>query len=137
MNYDRPDASSSQAPNRTRGYGKVIDRREENKAPLNSGDAEAKTPVELCVLLWPQTGRAAELVAYEDKVLQLIPDHAGKVIQRARSRGDGNDPLEIQVLSFPTEDAFNSFMADHRRVALRDERERAIARTDVIRVTLS
>jgi uncharacterized protein (DUF1330 family) len=90
----------------------------------------------LCVLLWPNDGRERDLIAYEDRVLPLLADHGGRVIQRARSSGEGNDPLEVHVLSFPDEDAFNAYMRDDRRVALTAQRDEAIARTEVIRVTL-
>jgi hypothetical protein len=59
-----------------------VNSRKDNDLAIDRGGAEAKTPVELCILLWPRKGRAAELVAYEDKVLQLIPDHGGTVMQR-------------------------------------------------------
>ena len=45
-------------------------------------------------------------------------------------------PLEIQLLEFPTARAVAEFMADGRRQALADERDRAIARTEVIDVQL-
>jgi hypothetical protein len=93
--------------------------------------------IHLCVLLWPRTGREADLVAYEDRVLQFLADYGATVIQRARSQGDGSDPLEIQLLSFPNEDALREFMTDDRRVAMTEERDRAIERTDVIRVAIS
>jgi hypothetical protein len=34
-------------------------------------------------LLWPHPGTADALIAYEDKVLPLVTDHGGKVMQRA------------------------------------------------------
>ena len=50
----------------------------------------------LCVLLWAREGQAAALVEYEDQVLQLISEHGGTVLQRARTTGTDGDPLEIQ-----------------------------------------
>jgi uncharacterized protein (DUF1330 family) len=92
--------------------------------------------VNLCVLLWAREGREKELVAYEDRVLPLLRDHGGRVLQRTRSAGAAGDPLEVHVLEFPSEDALSAYTDDPRRMAMKDERERAIARTQVLRVEL-
>ena len=90
----------------------------------------------LCVLLWAQPGAADALVAYEDRVLDLVPGHGGRVLQRARSNGTDGQPLEIQLLEFPSTAALDDYMKDGRRLSLSDERDRAIARTHVIDVEL-
>jgi uncharacterized protein (DUF1330 family) len=92
-------------------------------------------PVMLCVLLWANDGERERLVAYEDAVLALLADHGGRVLQRLRTPGGSDEPLEIHVLEFPSEAALEAYMQDDRRVALADDRTRAIARTDVLRVT--
>jgi uncharacterized protein (DUF1330 family) len=93
--------------------------------------------VELCVLLWAHPGQEQGLVAYEDRVLALVPAHGGTVLQRARSSGEGGHPLEVQFYRFPSEDALQSYLADDRRVALAAERDRVVARTESLRVTFS
>ena len=90
----------------------------------------------LCVLLWTRPGADDALTAYEDRVLGLVPEHGGRVLQRARSSGADGQPLEIQFLEFPSAEALGRYMADERRTVLADERDRAIARTDVIEVEL-
>jgi uncharacterized protein (DUF1330 family) len=90
----------------------------------------------LCVLLWTRPGADDALTAYEDRVLSLVPEHGGQVLQRARSSGADGQPLEIQLLEFPSAEALGRYMADERRTVLADERDRAIARTDVIEVEL-
>ena len=92
--------------------------------------------ITLCVLLWAQEGCEQALSAYEDLVLQLVPDHGGAVVQRARSIGANGQPLEIHVLAFPSEQKLSEYMTDDRRVALTADRDQAIARTEVIRVEL-
>jgi uncharacterized protein (DUF1330 family) len=102
-------------------------------------------PRTLCVLLWAQPGAQAALFAYEDRVLRLVPDHGGRVVQRAqvsgvqRGRGRGADgqPAEIQFLDFPSQAALDAYMADPRRTALAADRDRAIARTEIIDVELA
>jgi uncharacterized protein (DUF1330 family) len=90
----------------------------------------------MCVLLWAKPDADDALIAYEDCVLDLVPEHGGKVLNRARSSGADGQPLEIQLLEFPSAAALSGYMTDSRRVALTDDRERAIAKTDVIDVEL-
>jgi hypothetical protein len=92
--------------------------------------------VTLCVLLWAREGHEADLIAYEDQVLPLLPDHGGRVVQRARTSGAAGEPLEVHFLQFPTEGALDSYMRDERRATLLDLRETAVARTQVLRVDL-
>lgn len=96
--------------------------------------AASDGPVELCVLLWAQPGHEDGLVAYEDRVLALVPAHGGAVLQRARSTGEAGHPLEVQFYRFPSEAALQAYLADDRRVALAAERDRVVARTEFIRV---
>ena len=88
------------------------------------------------MLLWARPGQDEALAAYEDRVLALVPEHGGQVLQRARSDGAGGQPLEVQVLTFPSADALAAYMDDQRRTALAADRDRAIARTEVINVEL-
>lgn len=90
----------------------------------------------LCVLLWPTPGHEKALSAYEDEVLALLGDHGARVVQRVRSVEAGDGPLEVQVIELPDEQALAAFMSDPRRVASADERDRVIARTDIMRVNL-
>ena len=96
----------------------------------------------LCVLLWPNPGMESGLIAYEDKVLGFAAEYGGQVIQRARNTGTDdhareNQPLEIQTLRFPSSQAVQRFMADDRRQALAEERDRVIAMTEIIEVQLA
>ena len=98
----------------------------------------------LCVLLWAHPGAEAALAAYEDRVLRLVPDHGARVVQRARVSGgqrarvSGGDrqPAEIQLLEFPSAAALEAYMGDPRRTVLAADRDRVIARTEIIEVEL-
>ena len=95
--------------------------------------------VNLCVLLWAHEGRDADLSAYEDQVLGLLPEHDGHVIQRAKTvvrKGDDSEPTEVQLLRFASEAALDGYMQDARREALVDQRDAAIAMTEVMRIQL-
>ena len=92
--------------------------------------------ITLCVLLWPRPGQGDELTEYEDRVLALIPEHGGRILQRARSDGADGQPLEVQLLQFPSPDALEDYMNDGRRTALAGDRDRSVDRTEIINVEL-
>ena len=88
----------------------------------------------LCVLLWARPGTEDGLIAYEDQVLSLVPEHGGRVLQRARSSGADGQPLEIQLLAFPSAAALDAYLTDDRRTSLAAQRDQVIAQTEVIQV---
>jgi uncharacterized protein (DUF1330 family) len=90
--------------------------------------------VNLCVLLWARAGAADALIAYEDSVLEFVAEHGGQVRERARTDGANGAPLEIHLIDFPSEEAFDGYLNDPRRQAMAAERDRAIERTEVHRV---
>lgn len=77
------------------------------------------------------------LVAYEDRVLALVGEHGGTVLQRARTDGTGEHPLEIQLFEFESQDGLDGYLNDERRLALTAERDRVVARTELMNVTLT
>ena len=110
--------------------------------PMGMQDFQSSArPVTLSVLLWANPGTASGLIADEDKVLGIASEYGGRVIQRARNGGDDHalevQPLEIQTLQFPSKHAVDQFMADERRQALADERDRVVAMTEIIEVQLA
>jgi uncharacterized protein (DUF1330 family) len=90
----------------------------------------------LCTLLWARPGAEDGLIAYEDHVLRLVPEHGGRVLQRARGNGTAGQPLEVQILEFPSAQALDAYMTDDRRQSLAGERDKAISKTEVIEVQL-
>ena len=90
----------------------------------------------LCTLLWARPGAEDGLIAYEDRVLRLVPEHGGRVLQRARGNGSAGQPLEVQILEFPSAQALDAYMTDDRRRSLAGERDKAISKTEVIEVQL-
>lgn len=91
----------------------------------------------LCCMLWAHGGRESELEAYETRVLALVPEAGGEVVQRARGDGSQGHPHEVQFIGFPSQHALQVYLHDPRRTALTDERDRAIARTELFPVTLA
>ncbi len=86
------------------------------------------------VLLWSHPGMDEALVAYEDAVLALVNEHDGQVLTRARSDGADGRPLEIQLFEWASQTAMDAYMSDPRRTALAADRDRAIARTEIVPV---
>ncbi len=68
--------------------------------------------------------------------MTLLGEHGGLVLNRARTAGGGDDPTEIQFISFASQAGVDSYLADPRRTELAAERERVVARTDTMVVTL-
>ena len=91
-------------------------------------------PVTLLVQLWAVPGHEQLLVDYEDQVLQRLAPHGARILQRVRTSDAIDGPFEAHILEFPSEVALDSYMADPERLALSDLRERAIARTELVRV---
>ena len=92
--------------------------------------------VTLCILLWARDGKEHDLAVYEDQVLALLPDHGGKVLQRVRPMGGAAEPAEVHLLQFADEGALDAYMTDERRLALARTREAAVARTEILRVSV-
>jgi hypothetical protein len=106
----------------------------ENPPKLTGGPGSVPPMLTLCVLLYAVPGAEPELVAYEDQVLGLLPAHGASVRARVRAQEPGDGPYEVHLLEFPDEQALDAYMGDPARVARADQRDRAIARTEVLRV---
>jgi hypothetical protein len=92
--------------------------------------------IQLCVPLWARPNAAEALIAYEDTVLALLPEHDGRVVQRARTGGADGAPTEIQLIEFATRAGYDGYLTDERRTVLADQRDAAVARTDLYPVEL-
>lgn len=90
-------------------------------------------PILLCCLLWAHEGRAEALHAYEDRVLRLIEEHGGEVVQRALADTPGQ-PDEVQFFRFPAQSSLDAYLGDDRRTSLAAERDAAVARTELFPV---
>ena len=93
-----------------------------------------ETALHLCCLLWAYPGTEKDLVAYEDAVLALVPDHGGRLLCRATGDGSAGHPLEVHVYRFPDQAALDAYVNDPRRLALAAERDRVVARTELFPV---
>ncbi len=57
-------------------------------------------------------------IAYEDAVLPLLADHGGLLDQRMRT-ADG--ATEVQLITFESHAGYETYMADPRRAAAREQ----------------
>jgi len=105
---------------------------------MRNANGMPETSVVSCVLLWARPGMEAALSACEDKVLRLVGEHGGRVLERGTvlpgSQHDGEPPAEVQFLEMPSEASLDAYVRDPRRLALAGERDAAVARTDVFRI---
>ncbi len=92
------------------------------------GMSEHGTPVHLCCLLRARPGLEEELTAYEDEVLALVPEHGGELLSRVVGDGADGHPHEVQVYRFPDQAAIDGYIADPRRLAMTEERDRVVGR---------
>ncbi|MGW4928254.1 hypothetical protein ACWEOH_03800 [Agromyces sp. NPDC004153] len=88
----------------------------------------------ICCLLWAQPGLEDDLVAYEDRVLALLPDYGIEVTERIRSDRGPEHPVEVQLYLVPSQALLDAYLADPRRLELAAERDRVVARTELFRV---
>jgi|SRR5215207_5069897 len=80
-------------------------------------------------------GQEAEGAEYERTVLSHWREHGGDVIAafRPAAWADGTRAAdEVQLLRIPSREQLDAYLADARRVALAQVRERSIAKTDLI-----
>jgi hypothetical protein len=90
--------------------------------------------ITLVCLLWSRPGEDDALIAYENSVLELLPDHDGVLLNRLRSDGQDGRALEVQLFEFPSDAELDGYLGDPRRAAMSGERDAAIARTELMRV---
>jgi uncharacterized protein (DUF1330 family) len=90
----------------------------------------------LCCLLWAHPGQETALAEYEDRVLAFLVDHGATLLSRVRSDGASGHPLEVQLFEFPSQASLDDYLSDPRRAALSGDRDAAIARTELMHVTL-
>ncbi|SDL09558.1 hypothetical protein SAMN05216298_2708 [Glycomyces sambucus] len=106
--------------------------------PAANGAAATGGPaIELCCLLRARPGAEAAMTAYEDAVLPLIAEHGGEIVSRAIGDGADGQPHEVHTYRFPGQAAIDAYMADPRRTARTEERDRTVASTVLFPVRLA
>ena len=89
--------------------------------------------ITLTAILWANEGQHDLLVEYENRVLELIPKHGGRVVERMRADQKDDGPYEVQIIELPDDEALAEYMIDPVRVALAEMHATAIKQTLVMR----
>jgi uncharacterized protein (DUF1330 family) len=96
----------------------------------------ATLPVYIIVKLWIRRGLDAEFEAYERKVSRIMSRYGGVIersIRTSRASDDGSDqPFEVHVLKFPSQDLYDAYTNDAERRSLSGERASIITNTDIL-----
>lgn len=86
----------------------------------------------MTVRLWVKDAQFDTFAAYEKRAFALMARHGGKVLSVEQTHGSaGSAPDEIHVLEFPGEPAFASYRNDPEVLAMADQREACIEKTEV------
>ena len=91
--------------------------------------------ISCCVLFWAHPGLEADLSRYIDTVVDLEIEHGATVRYRGLTDATDDQPLEVHILEFPNEDMLSNFMGDERRVTMDPERQRVIAKMEIMQLT--
>lgn len=105
---------------------------------MDDDDAPDDGPFTLAFVGYADSARAADAIAYEDEVLPLLVDHGAELLSRVR-RAEGEDqalPLEVHLIRFPSRAALEAYLADDRRVALRERYGEVFTTTHIAQVDL-
>lgn len=95
----------------------------------------ATPPLYILVRLWIHRGLEAEFEAYERKVSRIMARYGGIIERAIRTSGADNrsdEPFEVHVLRFPSQDLYDAYRDDAERRSLSDERAGIITSTDVL-----
>jgi uncharacterized protein (DUF1330 family) len=89
--------------------------------------------VTLVVLLFVHPGLEEEFERYEANAVRIMKRYGGSIERRVRfSRGGGDEqPDEVHLVEFPSDEAFERYRGDPELVALAEARARAVRRTIV------
>ena len=96
----------------------------------------ATAPLYILVRLWIHKGLEAEFEAYERKVSRIMARYGGVIERVIRTSGVSDDrsdePFEVHVLRFPSQDLYDADRDDAERHSLSGERAGIITNTDIL-----
>ncbi len=91
-------------------------------------------PLYILVRIWIHRGLETEFEAYESKVSRIMARYGGVIecaIRTSKAPDDGSDqPFEIHVLRFPSQELYNAYLDDAERRSLSGERAGIITNSD-------
>lgn len=93
-----------------------------------------QSPIYRVVSLWIRSGAVDEFEAYERRAARIMSKYGGSIekVIRTGQENSPDVPFEIHLVSFPGQEKFAAYRADHELLALAADRESAILKTVVI-----
>lgn len=95
--------------------------------------AAKEARVSFVVSLWIRGNDVAGFEDYECAAVRVMSKHDGRIDAVVRCDALDDGPFEVHVVSFPSTAAFDAYRNDPSLAALREARERVIARTEIRR----
>src|SRR5882757_9464981 len=96
----------------------------------------ATPPLYILVRLWIHRELETEFEAYERKVSRIMARYGGVIERTIRTTGASDErsdePFEVHVLKFPSQDHYVAYQDDAERHSLSAERASIITNTDVL-----
>ena len=93
-------------------------------------------PLYILVRIWIHRGLETEFEAYESKVSRIMARYGGVIecaIRTSKAPDDGSDqPFEIHVLRFPSQELYNAYLNDAERRSLSGARAGIITNSDIL-----
>ncbi len=93
-------------------------------------------PLYILVRIWIHRGLETEFEAYESKVSRIMARYGGVIecaIRTSKAPDDGSDqPFEIHVLRFPSQELYNAYLDDAERRSPSGERAGIITNSDIL-----
>lgn len=89
----------------------------------------------VAVTLWVRRGAEEAFRSFEREVLDLLEGHGGVLVRAARLAETARDldaPYEFHLLEFPSQEAFEAYLADPTRARSIEQRATLIAKTEMV-----
>ena len=90
----------------------------------------AKPPHYILVRLWIRKGLEREFEAYERKVSRIMARYGGVIERAIRTSGASDEPFEVHLLRFPSDELYDAFRDDAERRSLSGERAGIVTSSD-------
>jgi uncharacterized protein (DUF1330 family) len=90
----------------------------------------------LIVRLWLRDeANIGEFEKFERAAAGVMAQHGGSIERafRRKETQESEEPFEVHLVKFPDAEAFAAYRDDDRTLALKEQRERLIARTEIWR----
>ena len=86
--------------------------------------------------MWIHKGLETEFEAYERKVSSIMARYGGIIERAIRTSAAPDDrpdePFEVHVLRFPSQELYDAYRDDAERLSLSGERARIVTNTDIL-----